>query len=236
MSLETILSAGAPLLGVPLDSAQVERFRAYYELLRLRGGEFNLTAILGEEEAARLHFLDCLGILRAWDFAGKSVIDVGTGAGFPGYPMKLAEPTLALTLVDSTEKKVRFLREVSERIGVEAECIDARAEELGRGAEHRGRYDAAVSRAVARMSVLCELCLPLVKPGGVFVAMKGADSDGELDEAMRAMEELGGAKPEIFTYRIPDTDVIRRAVVVKKVRETPDKYPRRYARIQKSPL
>lgn len=228
--------SGTPELGTQLDGEKLAKFRTYYGLLEKRNAEFNLTAIKGEEDAARLHFLDSVGILGAWEFDGARVIDVGTGAGFPGLAIKIAAPNMSVTLVDSTEKKVQFLREVSETLGLRVNCLHARAEELGQDPKFREKYDIAVSRAVARLNILAELCLPLVKEGGAFIAMKSLDSDDEISEAETAIEELGGSILEIFEYTIPDTDVIRRAVVVIKEEKTPKRYPRRFAKIQKSPL
>ena len=235
MRLEDILKSGAPELGVPLSENAEAGFRAYYELLMLRNKEFNLTAIKGEEEAARLHFLDCLGLLKVRDFKNRRVVDVGSGGGFPGWPIKIAEPSVNITLVDSTEKKVNFLREVSEKLDLPAECVHARAEELSTG-EKRESYDIAVSRAVARLNILSELCLPLVKVGGAFISMKAADSDAEIAEAARAARLLGGGEPEVREYGIPGTDIIRRAVIIEKLEPTPKKYPRRYGAIKKAPL
>lgn len=236
MRLEELLKSGASQIGAPLGDEKIALFRAYYELLEKRNAEFNLTAIKGEEDAAKLHFLDSLGILSCADFSGRRVIDVGCGAGFPGWPVKIAEPTVSLTLLDSTEKKVAFLREVSETLGLNAECVHARAEELSRMPEYREKYDIAVSRAVARLNVLCELCLPFVKTGGVFIALKAADSDEEIREAYVSIKTLGGAKAEIREYQIPGTEITRRAVIIRKEAPTPAKYARRYAQITKKPL
>lgn len=236
MRLEDILSSGAPELGTPLDEEKLNKFRAYYELLTKRNAEFNLTAIKGEEDAARLHFLDSIGILGAWDFDGARVIDVGTGAGFPGMAIKIAAPNMSMTLLDSTDKKVQFLKEVSVSLGVRVNCLHGRAEELGQNPKYREGYDIAVSRAVARLNLLAELCLPLVKEGGTFIAMKSLDSDEEISEAEIAIEALGGSIADVFEYQIPETDVIRRAVVIAKEEPTPARYPRRFAKIQASPL
>lgn len=235
MRLEDILKSGAPELGVPLSEKAIGGLREYYELLIRRNAEFNLTAIKGEEEAARLHFLDCLGLLSVCDLKGKRVADVGAGGGFPGWPVKIGEPSVDITLIDSTEKKVNFLREVGEELGIPASCIHARAEELGQG-EARESFDAVISRAVARLNVLCELCLPLVKKGGFFAAMKAQDSDEEIEEAKKAIKLLGGAGPEVREYRIPGTEITRRVVVIRKISATPAKYPRRYGAIKKAPL
>ena len=234
MSVKEILKSGAPEMGVPLGD--IEKFRVYYKLLERRNREFNLTAITDENDAAQKHFLDSLGVLKSADFAGKSVIDVGCGAGFPGFPIRIAEPTVSLTSVDSTEKKVAFLEEVNAALSLGVKCLHARAEELGQDPAYRERYDIAVSRAVARLNVLCELCLPLVKPGGKFLAMKALDSDEEIGEARAGIEKLGGMIARVDEYDIPGTELRRRVVVIEKHRKTPEKYPRRFGTIKKQPL
>lgn len=196
----------------------------------------NLTSIEGEDAAARLHFLDCAALLTLEDFRGARVVDVGSGAGFPGFPILLCEPSVRLTALDSTEKKVEFLRELAGELGVEAECLAARAEELAMTEEYRESFDIAVSRAVARLNILSELCLPLVRVGGRFIAMKSSSSDEEIDGARAAIEALGGRLETVREYRIPDTDIIRRAVIVVKTSQCDRKFPRRYAKIIKSPL
>ncbi|MGX8699067.1 MAG: 16S rRNA (guanine(527)-N(7))-methyltransferase RsmG [bacterium] len=233
MSLETTLKSGVLALGTPLSDEKIALFRRYYDLLDRRSREFNLTAIHGEDETATLHFLDSLAVLRYVDLRGKKVIDVGCGAGFPGWPLKLAEESIDLTLLDSTEKKVTFLREVSAALGLPANCLHGRAEEQG---ALREQYDAAVSRAVARLNVLAELCLPFVKVGGVFAALKAADSGEEIAEALPAIRALGGAAPEVRDYLLPGADIPRRIVLIQKISPTPKKYPRRYAKILKSPI
>ena len=176
MDLGSLILSGAQSLNVTLPENARQNFRTYYDLLERRNREFNLTAIKGEEDAARLHFLDCIGLVTVFDFADKSVIDIGSGAGFPGLPLKITVPTIDLTMVDSTEKKVDFLREVSGEMNLDTTCIHGRAEELAT-TDMRESRDVAVSRAVARLNMLCELCLPFVKVGGHFVAMKSSDSD-----------------------------------------------------------
>ena len=172
--MEEILKYGFAQLGVEVNERALERYRTYYEYLEERNKVMNLTAISGTEDVARLHFLDCVSLLGMCDFKSKRLIDVGTGAGFPGLPLKIAEPSLELTLLDSLNKRVDFLRETCVKLGFEdVNCIHARAEEAP--AEFRGAYDIAASRAVARLNTLCELCLPFLKVGGVFIAMKGPD-------------------------------------------------------------
>jgi 16S rRNA (guanine527-N7)-methyltransferase len=236
MSLEQLIKSGAQSMGIALTDVQLSNMRAYYELLTERNKEFNLTAIKGEEDAAKLHFLDSIGILNAYDFNDKAVIDIGTGAGFPGIPLAIVNSTIDLTLVDSTEKKVEFLKEVCESLPVPAQCIHARAEELGQDWDYRQSFDICVSRAVARLNMLCELCIPLVKVGGVFIALKSSDSDEEIEEAKDAIKALGGEIENIFEYPVPESDIIRRAVVIKKHSDTKMKYPRRFGAIKKSPL
>jgi 16S rRNA (guanine527-N7)-methyltransferase len=235
LTLSELVSRGAAGMGITLPAGAPARFQTYYDLLVRRNQEMNLTAITGEEDAARLHMLDSLALLSMADFQGKSAVDVGSGAGFPGMPLLLAQPTMKLTLLDAQEKRVGFLRELCTALGVSASCVHARAEEAGRG-PMRDSFDFAVSRAVARLNLLCELCMPLVKPGGLFIAMKSVESDEEIAEARNAVGQLGGSIAEIRDYPVPDAGVIHRAVLIRKEKPTPAVYPRRFARIQKQPL
>lgn len=233
--MEEILSRGFAQLGIAPDERAAERYRIYYEYLEERNRVMNLTAISGAEDVARLHFLDCAALLGLHDFKGKKVIDVGTGAGFPGLPLKIAEPSIELTMLDSLNKRVDFLRGTCEKLGFEdTQCIHARAEEAP--AELRGAYDAAVSRAVARLSTLCELCLPFLKVGGVFIAMKGPDCAQEVSEAQSAMRILGAELRDIAVYTVPGTDISHAAVIIDKVKPTHPMYPRKWAQIKKKPL
>lgn len=195
----------------------------------------NLTAITEPEQVARLHFLDCIALLGAANFYGKTVIDVGCGAGFPGVPLKIAEPSIDLTLLDSLKKRMDWLESTLPELGIGGlSGVAARAEEYALA--HREQYDIAVSRAVARLTMLAELCLPLVRVGGHFVAMKSADSDEELSQAARAIATLGGKVTRIWDYPVPGTDAVHRAVVITKVKATPKPYPRRFAKIKQQPL
>lgn len=232
--LENILSGGFKAMGLEPDEKSIERFRVYYELLTERSKVMNLTAISGEEDCARLHFLDSSSPLLISDMAGKSVIDVGTGAGFPGLPLKIMEPSLSLTLLDSLDKRINFLRDVCAEAGIEGvEFVHGRAEEPQ---ERREQYDFAVSRAVARLSMLCEFCLPYVKVGGAFLALKGPAVTEELEEAKKAIGLLGGRLEKVYEYSVPGTELRHNIAVIRKVSPTPKKYPRRFAMIKKSPL
>lgn len=233
--MENILKAGFAELGIQATEDAPGKFRTYYERLTEVGSVMNLTAIEGEEPVARGHFLDSAALLRFADFEGRRVIDVGTGAGFPGLPLAILRPGARFTLLDSQQKRMDFLADTADRLGLRnVEVVCMRAEEAPK--ECRGAYDIAVSRAVARLNVLCELCLPFVKTGGLFISMKAEDCAAEAAEAENAIKTLGGAEPEIRTYTIPGTDVVRAAVLIRKAAETPEKYPRRWARISKQPL
>lgn len=235
MLLEDTLAAGFAALGVTPDSGAAARYRIYFEHLEKMNAVMNLTAISGEEDVARLHFLDCAALLGMVDFRGRRVIDVGTGAGFPGLAVKVACPDMDLTLLDSLDKRIGFLRETCAALDFDdVACIHARAEDAP--AELREGFDAALSRAVARLNVLCELCLPFVKTGGVFAAMKGPDCAEELREAERAIALLGGELERCVSYTVPGTDVTHSVVLIRKVRPTGARYPRRWAQIKKQPL
>lgn len=232
--LEKILTDGFGEMGLIPHEKAIERFRCYYELLEERNKVMNLTAISGEADCARLHFLDSCSPLLIADMAGKAVIDVGTGAGFPGLPLKIMAPSVSLTLLDSLDKRIRFLGDVCAEGGIEGvELVHGRAEEPG---ERREQYDFAVSRAVARLSMLCEFCLPYVKLGGAFLALKGPALSEELEEAKKAISVLGGKVERVFEYSVPGTELRHNIVVIRKVSPTPKKYPRRFAMMKKSPL
>ena len=232
--LEETMRAGLDAMGLPWDAETLPRFRLYYTLLQETNAVMNLTAISGEEETARLHFLDSLAPLLRFSMEGASAIDVGSGAGFPGLPLKLLSPSLSLTLLDSQRKRTEFLQRVCDTLALtEVRCVHARAEDCG---TERERYDFALSRAVARLPMLCELCLPFVRPGGRFLALKGPAAPQEAAEARRAISLLGGELEDIFAYDIPGAELRHTVVVVRKTSPTPAKYPRPFGQIKKSPL
>lgn len=226
---QTLLTEAAAL-GLSLTEEQARQFVAFGEALIEKNKVMNLTAITEPQAVAKLHFADCLALLNIVDLRNKSVIDVGCGAGFPGVPLKLGEPGIRLTLLDSLQKRVNWLRETLAALGVEAECVAARAEEYAA----REQFDVATSRAVARLNILCELCLPFVKVGGCFLAMKAAAADEELQEAARAITLLGGKLERVAEYEIGGAP--RRVLVIRKVRPTPLAYPRRFSKIKQQPL
>lgn len=230
-----ILKDGFDFYHLNFTDEMYSRFKAYYDYLTEQNALMNLTAITGEDDTARLHFLDCAALSSLYDFSGASVIDIGTGAGFPGLPLKISVPDISLTLLDSHNKRMTFLNETCRRLELnDVRCVCARAEEIC--SDIGGSFDIAVSRAVARLNVLCELCIPFVHVGGVFIAMKGPDCSEELSEASKAISILGGAEPTVKKYTIPGTDIIHSAVIIKKLRQTPKEYPRQFGKIKKLPL
>ena len=233
--MKDILMQGFGELGISVPETACDALKTYFEYLEEKNKVMNLTAISGEEDVARLHFMDCAAMLKAVSLEGKRVIDVGTGAGFPGMVLKILAPSGEFTLLDSLNKRIDFLSEVCEKLNLEGiDCIHARAEEAA--AEMGGTFDVATSRAVARLNVLCELCLPFLKVGGVFAAMKGPDCGEELLEAENAIKLLGGRIKENVSYVIPGTDITHSLVLIEKVKPTHPKYPRKWAQIKKQPL
>lgn len=240
---------------VPPDGA-VDRLCRYAELLLEQNRVMNLTAITEPGQVARLHFLDSAAVLTWGDrhdgpsrptgspaesgptwLAGKSLVDVGTGAGFPGVVLKILEPSLSLTLVDSLGKRVAWLEKVCEALSLDGvRCFHGRAEELALEAGFRDGFDVATSRAVAAFPALCELCLPYVRPGGVFLAMKSVESGGEVESGQSAVKRLGGRLLGGWDYPVPGAGVTHRIVGVKKVSPTPKGLPRTWGKIKKSPL
>lgn len=235
MTPEQLLREGLAVYGLPADAAAIEGLEEFSRRLLERNQVMNLTAITDPCDVAALHLLDCAYLLTAADFRGKSVVDVGTGAGFPGMPLRILEPNFDLTLLDSLGKRVDFLKEVQTDLALKnVTCVHARAEEFA--AQHREQFDLAASRAVAQLNVLCELTLPLVKVGGQFAAMKSVSTDEEIRQARSAIAQLGGQLSGVTDYTVPETDVVHRIVSIEKTQHTPKQFPRAFARIKKAPL
>ena len=222
---------------ITLTENQYEQFQKYFELLAEWNEKMNLTAITDESGVALKHFADSLSLLNFVDIPqNSSLADVGTGAGFPGVVLKIARPDIKLTLIDSLNKRLVFLGEVCAQLGIEAELIHSRAEDGARDEKLRESFDFAVSRAVARMNVLSEYCLPYVKVGGAFCAMKGAQANDEFKESLNAINTLGGKLEKKYFFELPENGGERAIAVVRKVKNTPQKYPRQSGKIKAKAL
>ena len=238
--MKEIITAGLAELGlldrVPREAP--EQLAEYGRLMLEKNQVMNLTAITDPEQAARLHMLDSAALLRCADFQGeKTLIDVGTGAGLPGVPLKILVPSLQVTLLDSLGQRVDWLNEVCARVGREGiQAIHARAEEQALVKGFRDSFDFVTARAVANLRLLGELCLPYTKVGGLFLAMKSTGSEQELEEAAHCIKLLGGRVEKPVDYAIPGVDVIHRILPIRKLAPTLKGYPRRWAKIQKQPL
>lgn len=231
--MKEILRQGFEQLALDADDTKIDQLMLYAKELVEWNEKINLTAICDDFGIATKHFLDSATPLLT-DYVKGKVIDVGTGAGFPGLVLKILKPEIELTLLDSLNKRINFLKDVSDKMGVTAEFIHSRAEDGGR--THRAKFDTVVSRAVANMTVLSELCLPFLKVGGYFLALKGPLADEELEDAKKAIHILGGEVIDVFSAKIPHTDLNHKIIVVKKVRQTPQQYPRKAGIVTKNPI
>ena len=230
-----LMKAGARQLGIEPDDAKVSALLEYKRILLEWNKKMNLTAIEEEKDFIIKHLVDSLSILPFLDGI-NSLVDVGTGAGFPGIPVKIVQPSLQVVLMDSLEKRIGFLNTVIEELkltGITA--VRSRAEDAGISPVHREKYDAATARAVASLPVLLEYCLPLVKTGGIFIAMKGSSTD-EIKASSKALELLGGKIEQVHDFTLPDSDINRSIIIVRKLRQTPSKYPRKPVKPSKEPL
>ena len=230
--MKMTLCEGLPRLGIELDEQTVDTLCAFGTAVVEQNKVMNLTAITVPDQVAKLHLLDSLSILAVKDLRGKRMVDVGCGAGFPGVPVKIACPQVELTLLDSLGKRMHWLETILPTLGVEANCVTARAEEFVAGV--RETYDVATSRAVARLNILLELTAPFVKVGGYVLAMKGTAAMEELEEAKRAIKTLGLKLEEVREFPVDGT--AHTVIVLKKISPTPAKFPRRFAKIKQAPL
>ena len=226
------LTAGLPDLGLELSADTAQKLCDFGQAVVKQNEVMNLTAITEPDLVAKLHLLDSLSVLKTADLKGKRLIDVGCGAGFPGVPLKIACPEVKVTLLDSLGKRMAWLEQILPELGVEAQCVTARAEEFA--AKCRETYDFATSRAVARLNILLELTAPFVKVGGAVLAMKGSAAREELAEAKNAIAKLGLKLETVADFPMDGT--AHSVIVLRKVKPTPPQYPRRYAKIKQSPL
>lgn len=229
---------GLDELQIQLSEEQMQQFITYYELLVERNKVMNLTAITEFDEVIEKHFLDSLCLGKSITLSGNlKLLDLGTGAGFPGIPLKIAFPKLNIVLMDSLNKRINFLNEVIRTLGLTSiTAVHGRAEEMAQKKEYREEFDLVVSRAVANLSSLSEYCIPFVKEGGAFVSYKSADSDEEITDAKHAIFLLGGKTDAIVKYQVPGSDIGRALVKINKVKHTPKAYPRKAGTPSKNPL
>lgn len=220
-------------LGFDLSEKQLNQFERYFELLVEWNEKINLTAITEKKEVYIKHFLDSLYAIKAIDFSNQSICDIGSGAGFPGIPLKIIYPDLDLTIVDALNKRIKFLDLICDELGIEANNVHARAEEYIK--DKREYFDVVFARAVARLNILSELCIPFVKINGYFVALKGSNRD-EIKDAGMAISKLGGTIEDVINYSLPFDMGERNIVKVRKKQKTKQKYPRNFGKIKKMPL
>lgn len=224
-------------LGLTLSEHQLEQFMDYYELLIEKNKVMNLTAITQLDEVITKHFVDSLTLVKVLTPTKEKMLDLGTGAGFPGIPLKIAFPELDILLVDSLKKRLTFLDEVIQKLGLKKiETLHGRAEDFGRDARYREKFDLCVSRAVAKLSTLSEYCLPFVRRDGLFVSYKSGTIEEETTQSANAFQKLGAKLVKVEEFMLPKTQIGRSLVVVKKVAKTPDAYPRSAGKPEKNPL
>lgn len=235
---DEILSAKCSEWGLPLSGEQLARLRGFAQLLLEKNKVMNLTAITELPLVASRHMADSLFLLSAAELTGKRILDVGTGAGFPGMPLALYDPGLDITMLDSTAKRIAFIEEGAKQLGISPRTATGRAEELGHSREMRGAFDIVTSRAVAPLNILCELCMPFLREGGLFLPMKSDNEAAalELEEAKSAIKALGGSFERAVSYEPEEGGSLRQLLFIRKTAATSPKYPRQFGKISKSPL
>lgn len=239
MMIKNLFEQDLKILGLTLQADQINKFNQYYELLISENEKFNLTTITACHDVYKKHFIDSLSLYKYGQTLSNEnkIIDIGTGAGFPGIPLKIAFPEFKITLLDSTNKRITFLDGVIRQLNLTSvTLIHGRAEELSHHSSYREQYDLCVSRAVANLSTLSEYCLPFVKPDGLFIAYKAENIEAEISASQNGIALLGGQIDKTISFALPNSDIARTLVGVKKIRETPAKYPRRAGLPGKKPL
>lgn len=238
MNLNEVLLEGAKVYGVELSSYKIEQFLRYKDILKEWNSKINLTTITDDYEIIVKHFLDSIALVKCGLLKdGLSLIDVGTGAGFPGIPIKILFPGIKVVLLDSLNKRINFLNEVIHELQLEQiYAVHGRAEDMARDKDYREKFDISTARAVANMTVLSEYCIPFVSEGGYFLAMKGPSVDEELKEGKNAIGTLGGRVKEVVEVELYGEEMNHRVVVIEKVLKTNEKYPRKTVQIQKKPI
>lgn len=230
-----IFKKGISTLNINIEESKIEKFELFSDILLEWNEKMNLTAVTDPEGISVKHFLDSIAPIEVLNFKENAkIVDVGTGAGFPGVPIKIVREDLDFTFMDSLNKRITFLKEVSKNLNFEkAEFVHARAEEAGQNKMFRGKYDYVVSRAVAALKILCEYCIPFLKVGGIFAAFKQYDVDEEINDAKSMIGTLGGRIADVKEVKIPQSDIVRKIVIIEKVKDTPSQFPRRANKIKK---
>lgn len=233
-----VLINGLDEFNLELDQGQIEKFKIYKDLLIEWNKKINITSIEDEKEIDIKHFLDSISVVKTGLIKdGNKIIDIGTGGGFPGLPIKIVNDTVEVVLLDSLNKRIKFLNEVINTLKLKkATTIHGRAEDFGKNEKYREQFDIAVSRAVASLNILCEYSLPFVKVGGYFIAMKGKDVEEEIKESKKAINLLGGKLDKKLDMKLPQSDIVHSLVIIEKIKHTPTKYPRNPGKPKKNPL
>lgn len=236
--MKQMLNTQMEKLGLSLHNSQIEQFEKYYELLVEWNKVMNLTTITENEEVVKKHFVDSLMIMKVYNMDNvETLLDIGTGAGFPGIPLKIVFPHLKITLLDSLNKRIRFLDTVIQELKLtDISTLHGRAEDFAKKSEYREQFDMCVSRAVANLSTLSEYCIPYVKVSGSFISYKSGNIDTELDDSEKAVNVLGGKIEQVDKFKLPDTDIERSFVNIRKLKSTSKKYPRKAGLPSKEPL
>lgn len=237
MEFKNLLFNGFNEIGIKVDDKLMDSFIKYKDILLDWNQRINLTTIIDEKEIAVKHFIDSIIVLKYINLSNKKIIDVGTGAGFPGLPLKIVNESINITLLDSLNKRINFLDEIIHHLNLKnVELIHGRAEEFGVNSKYREKFDYCVSRAVANLQVLCEYCLPFVAIGGYFISLKGPKVEAEIDDAKKAISILGGKLEKVGKVLLPFSDISHSIIFIKKINQCPSNYPRKSGKPSKEPI